>query len=73
MSLLAKALYGFPPGSVVTADMAADRKACLEADPRYSTEAIRSFRGRIDKAAERPTPTPPPGPPGKRGHEETGA
>jgi hypothetical protein len=46
MSRLARALYGFPPGTIVTKQMMEDRKACLEADPLYSSETIRSFRGR---------------------------
>lgn len=44
MSKLARALYGFPPGSVVTKQMLADRKAALDADPLYSDAAIRSLR-----------------------------
>ena len=49
MSKLAIALYGFPPGSIVTEAMLKDRKAALNADPRYSDEAIRNFRGHTMK------------------------
>jgi len=51
MSKLARALYGFPPGSIVTQQMLADRKACLDADPLYSDEALRSLRS-IDTSVE---------------------
>lgn len=44
MSRLARALYGFPPGSIVTKAMLADRKAALDADPLYSDAAIRAHR-----------------------------
>lgn len=43
MSLLARALFGFPPGTIVTPAMMADRKACLDADPRYSDASIRGL------------------------------
>lgn len=46
MSRLARALYGYPPGSVVTKAMMEDRKAALDADPLYSDAAIRAFRSR---------------------------
>lgn len=49
MSKLARALYGFPPGSIVTKAMLDDRKACLDADPVYSDAAIRSYRGTTTK------------------------
>lgn len=59
MSRLARALYGFPPRSIVTSDMMRDRKACLDADPRYSDEAIRSYCGRSETVVvDAHTPAP---------------